>query len=75
MKASITTEIQSRLDAEQRSRAWLAERLGISKSAISRKMRGDTDFTLHEFLAVARILSVDAGDLIAAITDDRDAAA
>ena len=75
MKTSITTEIQSRLDAEQRSRSWLADRLGISKSAISRKMSGATDFTVDEFLAVASALNVDAGNLIAAITDDRGAAA
>lgn len=74
MQTSVATEIQSRLDAEQRSRSWLAGRLGISKSAMNRKMNGTVDFTLDEFLAAALALGADAAQIVTSLTSDRAAA-
>ena len=44
----------------------LAQHLGLSQTAISRRMSGETDFTVTELQAVAALLDVPAGDLLGA---------
>lgn len=72
MSTSVVTEIQSRLDSEQRSQSWLADRLGISKSAMSRKMKGETEFSLDEFLAASKALGADPAEIVSALVADSD---
>lgn len=36
--------------------AKLAEAIGVSESALYRKIRGDSEFTLSEMLAICRVL-------------------
>lgn len=74
MHTTAATEIRSRLDADQRSQAWLASRIGVSKSAMNRKMKGEVEFTLDEFLAACRVLGADSGEIIAAIDSEPSAA-
>lgn len=71
---SIPAELRATLAREQRSQRWLAEKSGISPAALSRKMRGDTSFTLDELLSVTHALGVSAADLIATIESQPSAA-
>lgn len=76
MQSTVAAEFRTRLEADQRSQSWFAGRLGLSKSALARRMKGDSDFTFDEFLAGCRVLGADPADVIAAVepTTTEDAA-
>lgn len=58
-RSVVAAEVRASLARKGESAAWLAEATGISKAALSRKLRGDTSFTVEEVVAVAVALSVD----------------
>lgn len=74
MQTSAATAIRAALDKEQRSQAWLASQLGISRNAMSRKLSGSVDFSVDEFLAAATALHVDPSEVIKTITAGASAA-
>lgn len=74
MQTSAATAIRAALDAEQRSQAWLASQLGISRNAMSRKLSGSVDFSVDEFLAAAAALHVDPSEVIKTIASGASAA-
>lgn len=43
--------------------AKLAEAIGVSESALYRKIRGDSEFTLSETLAICRVLDTEWKDI------------
>lgn len=55
--------------AEQRSQAWLASRLGISRSTMGRKLDGDVDFYVEELIAAAIALHLDPSDVIRSLAE------
>jgi transcriptional regulator with XRE-family HTH domain len=42
----------------------LAQRLGLSQAAISRRLKGETEFSVAELLVVAELLGVPAASLL-----------
>lgn len=75
MHSTVAAEFRSRLEADQRSQSWFAQRLGLSKSAMARRMKGASEFTLDEFLAGCRALNANPSEIIAAIEVDSDRSA
>lgn len=73
MHTSVAAEIKVALDAEQRSQAWLAARLGISRNAMKRKLEGDVDFSVEQFLAASEALHIDPSAVIKSLTEVRAA--
>lgn len=74
MQSTVAAEFRTRLEADQRSQSWFAGRLGLSKSAMARRLKGESEFTFDEFLAGCRVLSIDPADVIAALDSAKDAA-
>lgn len=64
-RETIAGEVRAALGRDGRKATALAESTGISRAALSRKMRGLTPFYVEELLAIADALDVDAGSLIA----------
>lgn len=66
-RKAIAAEVRAALARDGRSAAALSEATGISKTALSRKMRGLTPFYVEEIVIVAGALGVDAGNLLAPV--------
>ena len=62
---TLAAEMRAALAREQRSQAWLAEKAQISTSALARKLRGETSFTIEELIRCSRALGLNAADLLA----------
>ncbi len=71
---NLAGELRAALGREQRSQRWLSEKTGISPTALGRKLRGDTSFTIDELLDVAHALGVSAASIIEAIDSEPSAA-
>ncbi|PFG17243.1 helix-turn-helix protein [Propionicimonas paludicola] len=63
---TLAAEMRAALARQQRSQSWLAAQAQISKAALSRKMRGETDFTVPELIQCASALGISAASLIEA---------
>lgn len=46
------------MNRADRSRTWLAERAGMARSTLERKLRGEADFNFTELFAIATALQV-----------------
>ena len=63
---SIAAEVRADLARKQMSAAELSRETGISKAALSRKLRGESSFTVEELLTVADATGIGADSYIAA---------
>jgi hypothetical protein len=59
-----SARIAAVLGARRLPAGCLAEPLGLSQQAVSRRMREQTDWTVTELVVVARFLGVDAAELL-----------
>lgn len=58
-RSAVAAEVRASLGRAGRSAAWLAQSAGISRAALSRKLRGDVSFTVEELVLVALALGVE----------------
>ena len=65
-RETVAAEVRAALARDGRKAAALAEATGISRTSLSRKLRGLTPFYVEELIAIASALDVDAGALITA---------
>ena len=65
-RSAVAAEVRASLARKGETAAWLSESAGISKTALSRKLRGDVSFTVEEVVAVADALGIDADTLLPA---------
>lgn len=63
-RSAIAAEARAALARKGQSAAWLAEDAGISKAALSRKLRGEVSFTVEELVLVAEALAVEPDALL-----------
>lgn len=63
---AVAAEVRAALARDGRTAESLATDAGISRGALSRKMRGLVPFTVEELLSVAAALNIAPGSLIAA---------
>lgn len=63
-RGAVAAEVRAALARDGRTAAALAEGSGISKSALSRKMRGLAPIYVEELVAIATTLGIDSGALI-----------
>lgn len=61
----VAGEIRALLARRQASGKQLASHLGMSQFAISRRLRGETPFSIDELAAAAEFLGVPMSDLVA----------
>jgi len=67
-RQAVAAEVRAALARDGRRQADLAREVGISRAALSRKMRGETPFYVEEVVSIASVLGIDAGRLIANAT-------
>ena len=65
-REAIAAEVRASLARANRPAAWLADRAGISKTALSLKLKAQRSFTVEELLSVADALGIDADTLLPA---------
>lgn len=63
-RSAVAAEMRAALARAGRTASWLAERTQISKQALSRKLRGDTSFTVEELVSASVALDVDPSTLV-----------
>lgn len=63
-RSAIAAEVRAALARKGQSAAWLAVEAGISKAALSRKLRGEVSFTVEELVLVADALDVEPDALL-----------
>ena len=66
-RSAVAAEVRASLARAGQTASWLAEHAQISKQALSRKLRGDTSFTVEELVAVSVALDVDPAHLVAPV--------
>lgn len=64
----IAGEVRAHIARQQLTIAEVATRAGMKRSTLAAKLKGDYGFTVAELVAVARVLDVEAADLIALAT-------
>lgn len=64
-RAAIAAEVRAALARDGRTAAALAQAAGLSRGALSRKMRGEVSFSVEEALRIALALDIDAMALLA----------
>jgi lambda repressor-like predicted transcriptional regulator len=70
----IAAEARAALARDGRSAASLAEAAGISRSALSKKLRAQVSFSVEEIVDVALALGINPGSLVPDTTTAMDAA-
>lgn len=63
---AVAANVRAEMARRQVTQATLAAALGVTQQAVSRRLRGDVDFTVSELQAVADVLEVPVADLIPA---------
>ena len=58
-RVTVAAEVRAVLARAGRSATWLAVETNISKASLSRKLRGETSFTVEELVAVCGALGID----------------
>jgi len=66
LSGEVAANIRAELARQKVSQTQVAERLGLSQAAVSRRLSGALPFELDEIAAVADLLNVRARDLILA---------
>lgn len=69
----IAAETRAALARDGRSASQLAEDAGVSRSALSKKLRAQVSFTVEEIVSVSVALGIDPGTLVPSASH-RDAA-
>ncbi|MGW0043443.1 helix-turn-helix domain-containing protein [Rhodococcus sp. NPDC003348] len=65
-QGGIGEEVRALMARRRISQSALASRLGISQSSMSRRLSGESPFTVDELLRLAEIFEVPVTDLLAA---------
>ena len=65
LSAAVAANIRAELARQRVSQFVVADRLGLSQAAVSRRLSGGTPFELDEVEAIASLLAVPLVDLIA----------
>lgn len=65
-REAVAAEVRAALARDGRRAAALAAATGISRSSLSRKLRGAVPFFVEELVEIATALDIDAADLIPA---------
>lgn len=60
----LTEQVLRRLEVDERSQSWLARRLDVAPSWVTRRMSGETAWTLEDVDRLAVVLDVPAVDLL-----------
>lgn len=63
-RETIAAEVRASLARSGQPASWLSERSGISKTALSLKLKGQRSFSVEELLVVADALEIDADALL-----------
>ena len=63
-REAIAAEVRASLARANQPASWLADRAGISKTALSLKLKAQRSFTVEELLSVADALGTDADTLL-----------
>ena len=63
-REAIAAEVRASLARANQPASWLADRAGISKTALSLKLKAQRSFTVEELLSVADALGIDADTLL-----------
>ena len=63
-REAIATEVRASLARANQPASWLADRAGISKTALGLKLKAQRSFTVEELLSVADALGIDANSLV-----------
>ena len=58
-REAIAAEVRASLARANQPASWLADRAGISKTALSLKLKAQRSFTVEELLSVADALGID----------------
>jgi len=64
MQSTTAANVRAEMARRQVRQVTLAQRLGLSQAAISRRINGETEFSVAELLAVADLLGVSASALL-----------
>jgi len=64
----VAAETRAALARDGRTASQLATDTGISKSSLSKKMRGQVSFTVEEVIDIANALGVDPGAFVPSTT-------
>ena len=59
----MANEVRSWLARRRLTQSWLAETLGVGRSAIVKKMAGEQSFSLTQLVVIADALSITLGQL------------
>lgn len=62
--ARVGDEVRAWLARSRHSQAQLAEHLGVAKSAITRRVRGEYPFAITELIEISRWLDISLGELL-----------
>ena len=63
-RAAVAAEVRAAIARSGRSDAEVASAAGIHRATISRRLRGETSFTVEELVALAVALDVSVADLL-----------
>ena len=64
LRQALSGEVRAWLGRRNVSQAGLSRELGLNPSAVSRRLRGDVDFTLWELAQIADWLEISLADLL-----------
>lgn len=70
-RAAVAAELRAALARDGRTASALATDAGISRGALSRKMRGESAVTIDELLSIASALGIPPGALVPADVQTR----
>lgn len=62
----VASTVRAELARRDVSQALVAERLGLSQAAMSRRLRAKVEFTVSELVTIADVLDVDPSALLRA---------
>lgn len=61
---TVEARVRAEMGRQRVSQNTLSQQTGIPQSNLSRRLTGETEFTVAELLKVARALAVPVGDLL-----------
>lgn len=68
--ARLAANVRAEMARRRVPQQTVAQRLGVSQSAVSRRVAGHTPFTVAELVQVADLLDLTLSDLIGVVTTD-----
>lgn len=64
MDQELIEKIATAIAAEERTLSWVADKTGIARVTLGRKMKGGASFTVPEVARIAEALKVDPASLL-----------